>query len=122
MITLIHFENGRRNFDTEKEFISFVQKIFTENGDEEHMSMPSDAEDCAKYVIDFCGNFTMVYYQPNFTETEFFDNDIYSFQVYLQKENLLNDFPFHKAIEYHDNDIEDFSVIDYTESYNINLN
>lgn len=117
MITIKHFENGNKEFQTEKEFISFIQKIFIENGDEEHMSMPQDAEDCAKYVVDFCDNFEMIYYQPDLTGDEFIQYDLYSFQVYLQKKNAENDFPNHKINEYKENEIEDFSVIDFVESY-----
>jgi len=118
MITIIHFEQGKITFKTEKEFIVRVQKIFKENGDEENMSMPKDGEDCAKYIIDFCDNFEMVYYQPELTENESIDNDFYSFQVYLQKENAEKDFPNSTINEYKGNDVEDFSVIDCTKSFN----
>lgn len=121
MITIRHFELGDINFKTEEEFLSRVQQIFIENGDEENMDMPNDAEDAAKYIVDFCGNFEMIYYQPNLTEKEFIENDLYSFQIYLQKENAQKDFPNSEIIQYKENDIEDFSVIDFTESFNPKL-
>jgi hypothetical protein len=117
MITVKHFENGDKTFETEKEFISFVQMIFTENGDEEHMPMPQDAQQCAKYVANFCGNFQMVYYQPELVGNEWVIHDFYSFEVYLHLENAKKDFPNHRIDLYTDNDIEEFSVVDYTESY-----
>lgn len=117
MITLIHFENGEKKFETEGDFLLFVQTIFIENGDDEHISLPTDAEDAAKYVVDFCDNFEILYYQPNLSEQEFIDNDLYSFQIYLQLENAQKDFPNHEILIFKNNDIEDFSVIDYTESF-----
>lgn len=115
MIKVKHFENGIKTFQSEKEFIMWVNGIFGENEEDKTLSPPKDAEEAGRYIAHYCDNWTMIYYQ--LTEKEMIDADQYSFQVYINEENLKKDFPNKHYLQYEDDDIEDFSVIDFSESF-----
>jgi hypothetical protein len=52
-----------------------------------------------------------IYYQPDFEDPNF-DESLFSFEVYSNRENAEADFPNVKILEYSGDDIEDKSFVD----------
>jgi hypothetical protein len=68
MITLIHFENGKQDFN-EIEFIGFVQKLYVENEEPDTpLTKPQTIGGCKKYVREYCSNFQLL--TKNLTQWE----------------------------------------------------
>ena len=47
-------------FDSDQEFINFVQTIFTENEDWMNLTEPQDLESCKKYINEYCDNLELI--------------------------------------------------------------
>lgn len=56
-ITINHFENGLIEFDTQQEFINFVQNLFREN---EEYNARLSFEEAVVYLNGYCDNFSTV--------------------------------------------------------------
>lgn len=56
-IVLNHFEHGEKVFTNQHEFISFVQKIASENEDD---LVLETVDSCISYVKGYCDNFEVV--------------------------------------------------------------
>lgn len=62
IITIIeHFENGRKNFATEEEFLLFVRDLYYENEEiKTDLKRPSDYTEAFMYLVLYCSNFKMI--------------------------------------------------------------
>lgn len=63
MITIEHFENGKKEFATELEFVLFVQNLFIENELEDEFDSPikdmeiNSMQAAENYIKIYCNNY-----------------------------------------------------------------
>lgn len=63
-----HFENGKKIFETETEFINFVQKVFDENeenGENPPVKRPDEYAFALYYLKQYCDNFSDIKSLPD---------------------------------------------------------
>lgn len=60
--TIEHFENGKKHFNNEQDFIIFMKGIFEENEENNDILKPIETyEQCLIYLMFYCANFELIY-------------------------------------------------------------